>query len=112
MEKQRKPELTIVDDHERRRYRARLGDREVGYSEYETEPGRIVFTHTVVEPEFEGRGIGSRLASYAVSDARDRGLRITPVCRFVRAYLRRHPEFHSIVDFPPQRQSRREGNAA
>lgn len=93
-------DLTITDDRDRRRYRALLGDREVAYSEYRTEPGRIVFTHTVVQPEFEGRGIGSRLAAHALNDVRQRGLRITPVCPFIRSYLRRHSEFEPIVDYP------------
>ena len=97
-------DLRIVDRSERQRYQAWLGDEFVGYSEYETEPGRVVFTHTVIKPEFEGRGIGSRLARHVLDDARDRGLRITPVCPFIRAYLERHPEYDAIVDYPPERQ--------
>lgn len=93
-------DLRIADNPERHRYEAFLGDSRAAYSEYELEPGRIVFTHTVVRPQYEGRGVGSRLAKFALDDARDHGLRITPVCPFVRAYLRRHPEYDSIVDYP------------
>ena len=95
-------ELTFVDDRERGRYRAMLGGRPIAFSEYETEPGRIVFTHTVVRPECEGRGIGSRLAKFAVEDVRARGLRIKPVCPFIRAHLRRRAEYDSIVDYPDE----------
>jgi predicted GNAT family acetyltransferase len=94
-------QATFADDPERQRYEALVDGESIGYSEYETEPGRVVFTHTVVRPEYEGRGIGSSLARFAVDDVRARGLRITPVCPFIRAYLRRHPEYDSIVDFPP-----------
>jgi predicted GNAT family acetyltransferase len=94
------PELHIEDTPEESRYQAFLGDVDVAFSEYETEPGRVIFTHTVVKPEFEGRGIGSRLAKHVVEDVRSRGLRITPVCPFIRAYLRRHREYDSIVDYP------------
>ena len=94
------PELTFVNDERRGRYHVLRGKRPVAFSEYELEPGRIVFTHTVVRPEFEGQGIGSRLAEYVVQDAQTRGLRIMPVCPFVRSYLRRHPEYESIVDYP------------
>jgi predicted GNAT family acetyltransferase len=93
-------QLAIADNPERRRYLVRLGDRVVGYSEYDLEPSRIVFTHTVVKPEFEGRGVGSRLAKFALDDARNRGLRIVPVCPFIRAYLKRHQEYADIVDIP------------
>jgi uncharacterized protein len=95
-------ELTFVDNRERGRYRVLLGGRPIAFSEYKTEPGRIVFTHTVVRPEYEGRGIGSRLAKFAVEDVRDRGLRIKPVCPFIRAYLGRHSEYDSIVDYPTE----------
>ena len=94
--------LDITDDRERGRYIAKQDRRFVGYTEYELEPGRIVFTHTVVKPEFEGQGIGSRLARHVVSDALSRELRISPVCPFVRAWLERHPEFDEKVDFPTE----------
>ena len=93
-------ELTIVNDERRGRYQAKRDGRPIAFSEYELEPGRIVFTHTVVRPEFEGQGVGSRLAKFVVQDAKERGLRITPICPFVRSYLRRHPEYESIVDYP------------
>ena len=93
-------ELSFVNDERRGRYQVTRGKRPVAVSEYELEPGRIVFTHTVVRPEFEGQGIGSRLAKFVIQDAQARGLRITPVCPFVRSYLRRHPEYESIVDYP------------
>src|SRR5688500_2965221 len=94
------PELRIVDDREKTRYRVWLGDELAGFSEYETAPGRIVFTHTVVREKFEGRGVGTRLAKFALDDVRSRGLRVTPICPFIRAYLERHREYDSIVDYP------------
>jgi predicted GNAT family acetyltransferase len=94
------PELTFVNDERRGRYHVLRDKRPIAFSEYELEPGRIVFTHTVVRPEFEGQGVGSRLAKHVILDARARDLRITPVCPFIRAYLRRHPEYESIVDYP------------
>jgi predicted GNAT family acetyltransferase len=97
------PELRLVDNRDESRYQAFLGEDAVGYSEYETEPGRVIFTHTVVKPEFEGQGIGSRLAKFVIEDARSRGLRITPICPFIRAYLRRHRDYDAIVDYPSAR---------
>jgi predicted GNAT family acetyltransferase len=47
--------------------------------------------HSEVDPAFEGKGVGSRLVAGALEDIR-RGLSLTPVCPFVRAALRRHPE--------------------
>jgi uncharacterized protein len=96
------PELTLTNNTERRRFEAILDGRVAGFSTYELEPDRVVFVHTVVRPEFEGQGIGSRLAKFAVDEVRDRGLRIKPICPFIRAYLRRHPEYDEIVDYPKE----------
>ena len=102
MENDRDPtaNLRIVNNQARGRYQVIRDGRPIAFSEYESEPGRIVFKHTVVRPEYEGRGVGSRLAKFVVEDARARGLRITPVCPFIRSYLRRHHEYDPIVDYP------------
>ncbi len=52
----------------------------------------VSFLHTVVPTELEGRGLGSRLAEAGVRWARDEGLRVVPLCSFVRGWLDRHPE--------------------
>ena len=56
-----------------------------------------MFTHTEVVPQFEGQGLGSRLAKFALDDVRRRGLQVVPVCTFVAGYIRRHPEYHDLV---------------
>jgi len=91
-------ELQIADNPAANRYEAHLGDQVAAFSEYLVRPGRLVFTHTIVEPELEGRGIGSRLVREELDDARRRGLKVTPVCPFVRAYIRRHREYQDLVE--------------
>ena len=48
-------------------------------------------------PSAEGHGVGTRLIEGALQDIRSRGLHVVPVCPFVRAYLRRHPEQRDLV---------------
>jgi predicted GNAT family acetyltransferase len=90
-------ELQVADKPDAKRYEARLGDRVAAYSEYVLRPGRVVFTHTIVEPELEGRGIGSSLVRAELDDVRQRGLKVTPLCPFVRTFIRRHPEYQDLV---------------
>lgn len=83
------------------RYEVLDGERVVGRSPYRpfddpTGPQRIFF-HTVVDDAYEGRGLGSRLAAFALRDTVDAGLRIVPVCPFITAYLGRHREFADHV---------------
>lgn len=91
------PELRIVDNPNERRYEALLGDQIVGFSEYRAVRGRRIFIHTEVDPAYEGRGFGSRLASGALQDVRAQGLKATVHCPFITAYLKRHREFDDII---------------
>lgn len=91
-------EPRVVDDPDEHRYELRLGETLAGTIEYAAQPGRIVLIHTEVDPAFEGKGLGSRLVAGALDDIRSRGLRLVPVCSFVRSYLRRHPEYADLVD--------------
>ena len=83
--------ITIERNDEARRYELKLDGALAGYAEYRTNPGRITFTHTVVYPEHEGQGLGSRLATFVLDEAVARGDTIVPVCPFIAAYLREHP---------------------
>jgi predicted GNAT family acetyltransferase len=60
--------------------------------------GRVMrIHHTGVHPGLEGRGIAAALVSAAVAHARAEGLGIQPLCSYVRAWLRRHPEHADLV---------------
>ncbi|HKE51572.1 MAG TPA: GNAT family N-acetyltransferase [Actinomycetes bacterium] len=87
----------VVDNPERHRFELLLDDAVVGFVLYRLLPGRIVFIHTEIQPEFEGRGLGSRLASAVLDTARSRGLAVVPDCPFISAYIRDHPEYADLV---------------
>jgi predicted GNAT family acetyltransferase len=70
----------------------------VGELAYTTDGRKMTILHTGVPLELEGHGIGSRLARAALEYARAHGLRVVPVCPFVRAYLKQHPEYLDVVD--------------
>ena len=92
--------ITIERNDAKRRYELTLGDEVAGYAEFRTTPTSIVFTHTVVRPEFEGQGLGTRLAKFVLDDAVARGERIVPRCPFIAAYLREHSGYEASVDWP------------
>ena len=93
-------ELSVHDNTEEGRYEAWLGGEVVGVVSYHAEPalpGLVTLVHTEVDPALEGKGVGSRLVAAALDDIRRRGLSFVPVCPFVRAYLRRHPEQSDLL---------------
>ena len=57
-----------------------------------------VFTHTEIQPEFEGKGLGSVLARAALDGARDTGLTVVPECLFIRGYIESHPEYTELLE--------------
>jgi predicted GNAT family acetyltransferase len=79
------------------RYELWLGDTRAGFIDYLSEPGTVLLVHTEVDPALEGQGLGVRLVAGALADLRARGLKLVPLCPFVRAYLRRHPEDADLV---------------
>lgn len=49
----------------------------------------------------EGQGLGERLVAAALESLRGRGRKLVPLCPFVRAYLRRHPDQADLVAGDP-----------
>ncbi len=88
----------IVHAASRHRFEIRLGKEIIGRSYYREEQGRRVFTHTEVEPDYQGHGLASQLIAHALADTREAGLRVVAQCPTVAAYVQRHPEYDDIVD--------------
>ncbi|GGM14394.1 GNAT family N-acetyltransferase [Dactylosporangium sucinum] len=90
-------DFNVVDNADQHRYEIHVDGALAGAAYYrlhpeEGAPTRVVFTHTEVEKEFEGKGIGSKLAAGALTLANDAGLKIVAQCPFIVAYLKKHPE--------------------
>jgi predicted GNAT family acetyltransferase len=86
------PEPRVVDNPDELRYELWLGDRLAGEIRYVREGGKVVLVHTEIDPGLEGYGLGNFLVQRALDDLRERGLEYVPLCPFVAAYLRRHPQ--------------------
>ncbi len=91
-------EITVTDVPEAGRYEARAGDRVLGQANYQRRGDRVVFTHTEVDPDAEGSGVGSTLVRGALDDVRAHGRQVVPRCSFVRAWIDRHPGYADLVD--------------
>lgn len=97
-------EPTVVDDPPAGRFEILVDGQVVGHLQYQRQGDTFSLTHTAIEPDFEGRGLGSKLAGGALATIRDQGGAVLPFCPFIRAYLQRHPEYLDLV--PPDQRSR------
>ncbi|MEP9387630.1 GNAT family N-acetyltransferase [Mesorhizobium sp. KR9-304] len=63
----------------------------------ETGPDHIAIDYSFVPPQYRGRGVALKLVKKAVDDARDKSFKITPLCGYVVAEFRRHPEWSDVL---------------
>jgi predicted GNAT family acetyltransferase len=59
-------------------------------------PARIIADHTGVPDAFRGTGAGAALVRRLVELARAEGFTVMPLCPFVAAQARRHPEWADV----------------
>jgi predicted GNAT family acetyltransferase len=86
----------VRDNPEKHRFEL-VVDGYTALAEYRLSPGVVTFTHTEVPKELGGRGIGSKLAKGALDQARARGLRVVPLCPFIKAWIEKHPEYRDLL---------------
>jgi predicted GNAT family acetyltransferase len=100
-------DIEVANAPERLRYEARVGGSVVGFAEYILATDLIVFTHTEVDPGFEGKGVGAAIARFALDDVRDTSQRkVMPLCPFIKGWIGRHPEYISLVKRVPASTAR------
>jgi predicted GNAT family acetyltransferase len=91
-------DITVTDAPERERFEAHDQDGTLlGVLTYQLTGNIIAYTHTGVEPEYEGHGVGSILARAAMDDARAKGRTVVPICPFVAAWLDDHHDYDAIL---------------
>ena len=62
-----------------------------------TAPGVITIDHTGVPPDFRNLGLALKLVEAGIADARSEGQKIVPLCSYVAAQFRRHPDWAPLL---------------
>jgi uncharacterized protein len=92
--------MTEVDVQHRenaKRFSARTPSG-LAYISYEEPDERTIdLQHTVVPKADRGQGVGGALVRTAIGHARQQGKQVIPTCRFVKAWLARHPDQADVV---------------
>lgn len=94
-------EVLVVDNPEKLRFEAYLGEELAGFAQYEQAHQLIVITHTEVGDAFEGKGVGSSLVRGVLDEVRGRDLRVLPLCPFVKSWIGSHDEYADMVHGAP-----------
>ena len=100
-------DVEVSRNDDAHRYEAFIDGEQVGFAEYQLTDQLVVFTHTEVEDRFEGRGVGSAIARFALEDVRDAGTRrVLPLCPFIKGWIQKHEEFVPLVYGAPASTAR------
>ncbi|MGH8860436.1 MAG: GNAT family N-acetyltransferase [Jatrophihabitantaceae bacterium] len=90
-------QISVRDNPGAARYEAFVDGVPAGFAAYRDQPGRRVFTHTKVDPDFEGHGVGGALARSALDDVRAKGLAVVPRCPFISGWIAHHREYADLI---------------
>jgi hypothetical protein len=88
--------MDVRNNSEAGQYEVEVEGR-TAFAAYRIEDGKAVFFHTVVPEALEGRGVGSALVKGALDDVRRQGLKVVPLCSFVKGWIERHEEAQDLL---------------
>ena len=92
-------DLNVVNNPDKKRFEVEI-DGKLALVEYIHAGTNIVFTHTEVPEEFEGMGVGAKMAKVALSFAQENNLKVQPLCPFIKSYILRHKdEYQDLVQW-------------
>lgn len=91
-------EITIKEKEKKGFAIAREGTKTAGLMTYSI-PGSdfIIIEHTEVKPDFEGTGLGKKLLYTVVEMAREKGLKIIPLCPFANAMFKKLEDIQDVL---------------
>lgn len=64
-------------------------------------PKKISADHTEAPEVLRGTGAAAALVDYMVADARELGFKIIPLCAYVQARYKLHPEWQDVMTVAP-----------
>ena len=89
---------TVVHAPQLSRFEVYLGDELAGFAEYLDHEQQRLFFHTEIGEQFGGKGLAGTLIRHALTATVDAGLRIVPLCPFVKSFVDKHDDFSGSVD--------------
>jgi len=87
---------TLIDNTELKQYEFHIKEH-IPRIEYIKAQNSIYLTHTEVQKQLAGKGVGTALVKQVLQDIKDKNLTLVPLCPFVATYIKRNPEWRSLV---------------
>ena len=91
-----KQNIEITHNDGQKRFVITVDSEAAGFASYVDGTDYRNFNHTVIKPEFRGRGLSSPLIQYALDDARTHGIRVHDSCSAVAHFINKNPEYAEL----------------
>lgn len=93
-----KMEIQLIEDQTKGFAIARDNNIAAGKMTYSiASAGFIIIDHTEVEPMFNGKGVGKQLLYKIVEMARDRNIKVLPLCPFSNAEFQKTTDIQDVL---------------
>jgi predicted GNAT family acetyltransferase len=92
--------VRVINNVKNHRFEIRI-DEDIAIVPYSFKDDMMALFHTEVPEKYGGKGLGTKLALYALNYAKDHHLKVLPYCPFIAAYIKKHPEWLSYVKHFP-----------
>ena len=88
--------IKIVYEEHNLRTAAYDGDKLAGQCTYVVRDGLWELEHTIVDPAYGGQGIAGKLVQELAAQARERGIKIVPVCSYALKTFETNAEYADV----------------
>ena len=81
----------------KRYFYIKLPSSEKAYLHYEIKDNVMELLETYTPPAYRGKGLAAKITSYALEYAKEKGLRVKPICSYAIWFFIKHPEYKSLL---------------
>lgn len=89
--------IPLINDTSSRQFEMEVEGR-MAKVEYELNGTKMFLTHAKVPKSLAGKGVGAEIVERVFAFIEENNLKLVPMCSFVTAHLREHPEWKRIVE--------------
>jgi len=89
--------LKTEDKKDENRFVLQIEDKKAFIDYKVGKSGAIYLIHTEVPDDIEGKGVGHKLVRESLQLIEEEGNKIVPLCPFVRAFLKKHPDVYRQI---------------
>jgi predicted GNAT family acetyltransferase len=86
----------VIDNLQRSRFEL-VENGMTAFANYHRNDAGLIVSHVESPPPLRGKGTAARLMEGIVTIARDRGLKIVPLCSYATLWFRRHPDRSDVL---------------